>query len=232
MGSELRNDGGRVGVTRLIAERPLRHGCRGFGVLFAAVLMLMLVSGCADDGQPQGPPPAGDARTLYPVTVADFEAFVRETGYVTDAERYGWSVVQLDVVNYTVVDGANWRIPDGLNPPQRTDLPVTQVSYQDAQAYADWAGATLPTYLEYWGAVATDTRPIIENGRGPISPVDSVNVVGNVWDITQPDGAGNVRLAGGSLFCAADTCHGTSQDRELYVDIETGNIHIGFSVFR
>jgi len=37
-------------------------------------------------------------------------------------------------------------------------------------------------------------------------------------------------LAGGSLFCSKDTCHGTQKDRELYVDKETGNIHIGFSV--
>ena len=39
-----------------------------------------------------------------------------------------------------------------------------------------------------------------------------------------------MRLAGGSLFCSIDTCHGTQQERELYVDKETGNIHIGFSI--
>ena len=217
---------------RLSAKMPLRQDHLGFRVPLVALMLLMLVTGCRGDGEPHSPPSAKGSRVLYPVTVADFEGFVRETGYVTDAERYGWSVVQLDVLNYTVVEGANWRTPDGTHPPQRTDLPVTQVSYQDAQAYADWSGATLPTYAEYWAAVASDMRLIIEDGRGPISPVDSVNVVGNVWDITQPDGAGNVRLAGGSLFCAEETCHGTSQDRELYVDIETGNIHIGFSVFK
>ena len=57
-----------------------------------------------------------------------------------------------------------------------------------------------------------------------------VNVVGNVWDITETINSDKVRLAGGSLFCSRDTCHGTQKDRELYVDKETGNIHIGFSV--
>lgn len=40
----------------------------------------------------------------------------------------------------------------------------------------------------------------------------------------------SVRLAGGSLFYSEDTCHGTIKERELYVDQETANIHIGFSV--
>ena len=42
--------------------------------------------------------------------------------------------------------------------------------------------------------------------------------------------ADQIRLAGGSLFCSIDTRHGTQEDRELYVDKETGNIHIGFSI--
>ena len=45
-----------------------------------------------------------------------------------------------------------------------------------------------------------------------------------------PKNSDQVRLAGGSLFCSRDTCHGTQEDRELYVDKETGNIHIGFSI--
>ena len=40
----------------------------------------------------------------------------------------------------------------------------------------------------------------------------------------------SVRLAGGSLFCSVNSCLGTVKDRELIVDKETGNIHIGFSV--
>lgn len=39
-----------------------------------------------------------------------------------------------------------------------------------------------------------------------------------------------VRIAGGSLFCSERTCDGTIKERELFVDKETGNIHIGFCV--
>ena len=32
------------------------------------------------------------------------------------------------------------------------------------------------------------------------------------------------------IYCSIDTCYGTQEERELYVDKETGNIHIGFSI--
>ena len=64
----------------------------------------------------------------------------------------------------------------------------------------------------------------------PISEVDQVNTLGNVWEITSSAIGEGVRLAGGSVFCSPNTCHGTVSDRELYVDKETGNIHIGFAV--
>lgn len=169
-------------------------------------------------------------KQIVPVTVADFEAFVTATNYVTDAERYGWSIVQLDVYNYKVVEQATWKAPDGVHPPRQKNLPVTQVSYNDAAAYCQWAGVRLPSYEEYWKLVAQDERTIVSDNRLPISPVDSVNVIGNVWDITAPVKGSAIRLAGGSLFCSPNTCHGTQKDRELYVDKTTGNLHCGFSV--
>lgn len=51
-----------------------------------------------------------------------------------------------------------------------------------------------------------------------------------MWDITKNEDHKLVRLAGGSLFYSENTCHGTIKERELFVDKETGNIHIGFSV--
>lgn len=167
---------------------------------------------------------------LMPISVGDFEAFVVATSYVTDAERYGWSIVQLDVYNYTVVEGASWKKPDGLHAPRKKSLPVTQVSYNDAIAFCKWAGVRLPTYEEYWDLASTDTRTIVTDNRLPISPVDSVHVIGNVWDLTEPKSGKAIRLAGGSLFCSPTTCHGTQKERELFVDKETGNLHSGFSV--
>ena len=170
-----------------------------------------------------------EEKSLNTVTVKQFKEFINATGYETDAERYGWSIVQLNVYDYKIVDGATWLRPDGDNL-TIDSLPVTQVSYKDAVEYCKWAGVSLPTYEQYWKLVSSDERLIVSDNKYPISPVEEVNIIGNVWDITEPIKSDQVRLAGGSLFCSIDTCHGTQEDRELYVDKETGNIHIGFSV--
>ena len=167
--------------------------------------------------------------SLKTVSVKEFKNFVNATGYVTSAEEYGWSFVQQNVYDYIVVDGANWLKPDGTNP-SIDSLPVTQVSYNDAIEYCKWAGVSLPTYDQYWQLVSSDDRLIVSDNIYPISSVESVNIIGNVWDITEPINSNQIRLAGGSLFCSMDTCHGTQEDRELFVDKETGNIHIGFSI--
>ncbi|MED5269751.1 MAG: SUMF1/EgtB/PvdO family nonheme iron enzyme [Bacteroidota bacterium] len=170
-----------------------------------------------------------EEKSLHPVTVKEFKEFINATGYETDAERYGWSIVQLNVYDYKIINGATWLKPDGENTSE-DNMPVTQVSYKDAVEYCKWAGVSLPTYKQYWELVSSDDRLIVSDNNYPISPVDEVNIVGNVWDITEPINSDQVRLAGGSIFCSIDTCHGTQEDRELYVDKETGNIHIGFSV--
>jgi hypothetical protein len=166
---------------------------------------------------------------LKTVSVKEFKDFINATGYTTSAEQYGWSFVQKDVYDYEIVNGANWLMPDGINP-SLDSLPITQVSYNDAIEYCKWAGVSLPTYEQYWELVSSDDRLIVSDNMYPISSVESVNIIGNVWDITEPINSNQIRLAGGSLFCSIDTCHGTQEDRELYVDKETGNIHIGFSI--
>ena len=184
-----------------------------------ALLLFLIFNSCLGE----------DQLNLKPVTVAEFREFIEDSNYMTDAEKYGWSIVQTDAFNYKIVEGANWKKPDGINN-SIDSLPVTQVSYNDAVAYSEWVGLSLPTYEQYWDIADDDDRLIVSDNLYPILPVNDVNVVGNVWDITKPINSNKVRLAGGSLFCSIDTCHGTQKDRELFIDKETGNIHVGFSI--
>ena len=189
-------------------------------VIFSAIFLLLTLVNSCDKAQ----------INLIPISYNQFETFVNQTGYVTDAEKYGWSIVQIDVYKFKTVNKANWRKPDGINEPVLKELPVTQVSYNDAKAYCKWSETRLPTYEEYWELIKDDKRVVVSDNKLPISSIDNVNILGNVWDITETSRGVSVRLAGGSLFCSEKTCDGTTKERELFVDKETGNTHIGFCV--
>ena len=112
----------------------------------------------------------------YPVTNADFRKFVAATGYVTFCERPPDPAMYLDAdpallvpgsavfrktpgpvslrdsrAWWEYVPGADWRHPEG--PASSIDgldnHPVVHIAYEDACAYAAWAGKALPTEAEW-----------------------------------------------------------------------------------
>lgn len=93
----------------------------------------------------------------HEVTNAQFRAFVEETGYITSAERMtdvGWPTngsAVFDATQWQFVEGANWRHPEGPDSSieGRDSDPVVQVSLEDAQSFASWAGRRLPTEAEW-----------------------------------------------------------------------------------
>jgi formylglycine-generating enzyme len=112
----------------------------------------------------------------YAITNEQFGRFIEATGYITSAEKapkaedYPGALPELlqpasvvfhkpnrkvDLRDHyswwTYIPGANWRHPEGPESSiaERAKHPVVHIAYEDAEAYAKWAGKKLPTEAEW-----------------------------------------------------------------------------------
>ncbi len=124
----------------------------------------------------------------YPVTNNEFYTFIESTGYKPT-----------DTANYL----KNWE--NGKFPRKLKNYPVVYISYEDAQAYAKWAGKRLPTEAEWlyaaqgndgslfpWGNEPDSTKCNYKSGElsgvsqhpDGASPFGAEDLTGNVWQLT------------------------------------------------
>jgi formylglycine-generating enzyme required for sulfatase activity len=82
----------------------------------------------------------GFAMSRSAITVGQFREFVRESGYVPDSVKRGGASVYDERSGAMHDDGeATWQ-DDYAGHPAADNLPVVNVSWNDARAYADWLG--------------------------------------------------------------------------------------------
>ncbi|MBW1688787.1 MAG: SUMF1/EgtB/PvdO family nonheme iron enzyme [Deltaproteobacteria bacterium] len=164
----------------------------------------------------------------HEVTNGQFQEFVKETGYLTTAEREGYSWIHTPEGSRKV-EGYSWSAPQGpgSNILSQLDRPVVHVSASDSEAYCNWNdGRRLPTEDEWefsargperrifpWGDEWDPTRLSWQSTAMQAAPVGSFSagatpdaadqpiydMAGNVWEWTSTlQGAERV-LKGGSF---------------------------------
>lgn len=135
----------------------------------------------------------------YPVTNEEYKRFVDATGHPVPCYNVEWA----EPFEY------NWDLEKRIPPAGREKHPVVLVSWEDARAYAAWAGKRLPTEAEWaraargsdgrrwpWGNEFIEgrcnTKESDTHGTTPVgqyspdgdSPWGVGDMVGNVWEWT------------------------------------------------
>lgn len=133
-----------------------------------------------------------------PITNSEWRAFIDDGGYRRPEHWLsdGWAWVRRDAIeaplHWRRVDGdwADFAL-DGLHP-IRPAAPVSHISYYEADAFARWAGARLPTEAE-WESAAAGVDPASGNQldeAGPARPRAAAaggglrQMFGDVWEWT------------------------------------------------
>jgi sulfatase modifying factor 1 len=155
---------------------------------------------------------AGFWMDATPVTNSEFDRFVKATRYVTVAERRPDSKdfpgappdklvpgsivftppahpVSLDDFSqwWSYVPGANWRHPDGPSSTLKglDNHPVVHIAFEDALAYAKWAGKRLPSEAEFEFAARGGLDRKLYPWGNELKPGGKVPA--NIWEGHFPD---------------------------------------------
>lgn len=124
-----------------------------------------------------------------PVTVSEFREFIESTGFQTEAEKFGDSgVFNFETNQWELKKGTSWEFPFGPDGEKaKDDHPVTHVSWNDALAYATWAGKRLPKEAE-WEVAAKSGKNDSQRFSWGNQPVQNGTHGANVWqgeDVTK-----------------------------------------------
>lgn len=127
------------------------------------------------------------------VSNGEWQQFIADGGYC-DARLWlsdGWAWVQSEGINaplYWQEDQhfthQGWQLRD-------PNAPVTHISYFEADAFASWAGARLPTEFEWEAVARCDAAlndPAVGNqldGAGPVLPRGGDDLFGDCWQFTR-----------------------------------------------
>ena len=124
-----------------------------------------------------------------PVTNGEWAEFIAEGGYATPSLwlSEGWDWVQREAIAaplYWRADGTQFTL--GGRRAVDNAAPVAHVSFFEADAFARWAGARLPTEAE-WESFAASADPHLGNqldGAGAVMPAPPGDIFGDVWEWT------------------------------------------------
>lgn len=193
-----------------------------------------------------------------PVTNKQFLEFVIATGYTTQAEKNNTGgLVYTD--RWNIDTTANWIHPQGKTSSIKNKMnhPVVMLTYNDINAYCEWAQVRLPTESEWkYACIKGNTNQSnINTNHWNKAYVDTVDhfaytapvkafppnelmiysMLGNVWEVCNSPYKANSDLKvikGGSFLCEEKYCRGYTPYSRQSINQVDSYFHVGFRVIK